>query len=202
MLLKCNMLQHHKQPLHITYICFFFNPISRLVYPGKKINKKTCFFQPTGGDSHCVVFPPKAGQVSVAGLCCCTFVGINQGLIFEAMPMLYMASSNENKQKIKRWVWEGMSNVKTYTLVLGKVMFVQTVSKAKTISYRRECVLFEKCVEHSNVKHQEPELCNNSAKKISSEPRSKQSFTSARARKSNTIPSHQPKLKYSPLDCA
>lgn len=32
-----------------------------------------------------------------AGLCCCTFVGFNQGLIFEAMPILYMASRKAPK---------------------------------------------------------------------------------------------------------
>ena len=172
--------------LHI-YICFFFN---HLEISNRRAKKKNVFFQPPVKIQPCV---PIQSCKFFAGLCCCTCVAFNQGLIFEAMPVLYMASSNENKQKIKRWVWEGMSNVKTYTLVLGKVIFVQTVSKAKTISYRRECVLFPKNVlstAMSSIKSQS----------FASEPRSKQSFTSARA---SQIPYSATSRNWNiPLDCA
>ena len=153
----------------------------------------------TTGDKSAEMFPPKAACIFFAGLCCCTFVGFNQGFIFEAMPMLYMASRKAPKtNNFCRWFGEMVSMSKPTHPGFRKLwFFVQTCSKATTITYRREWFFVsKKGVGHRNVEHQEPKLCNNSA------PRSKQSFTSAWAQKSNTILSHQPKLKYFPIDCA
>lgn len=70
----------------------FSSTISR--FESGKTKKKQRVFSTTGEDSRKCSHPKL--QV-FAGLCCCTLVGFNQGLIFEAMPMLYMASRKAPK---------------------------------------------------------------------------------------------------------
>lgn len=72
----------------------FSSTISR--FETGKTKKNVVFFSTTGDNSR-KCSHPKLHVFLIAGLCCCTFVGFNQGFIFEAMPMLYMASRKAPK---------------------------------------------------------------------------------------------------------
>ena len=90
-------------------------------------------------------------------------------------------SGTKKTNHLPGWFGEGMKMSKPTHPVLGNYDFLSKLFQRQRLfySYRRFFVFSKKGVEHSNVEHQEPKLCNNSA------PRSKQSFSSAWAQKSN-----------------
>lgn len=175
----------------------FSSTISR--FETRKTKKNVCFFNHRWRFSRKCSHPKRCMYFLIAGLCCCTFVGFNQGLIFEAMPMLYMASRKAPKtNNFCRWFGKLGIHVKTYTSSFRKLwFFVQTCSKATTsiIVAEENVFFFSKKVLSTAMSS----IKNQSFATILRQDQSNHLRTRTSAHKSNTQPPAE--IEIFPFDC-